>query len=143
MNDQSRSNGKQEEGLLRSLKSRHVQLIALGGIIGSSYFLGSGYIIDKDKPAAVFAYILGGAIVYMVMICFGELAVAIPKPGSFISYTNDLLSQMLALLDYMVTYVPSEMIAAGIIMHNFFSTNFTKRQKLNREENKYKLYSCL
>jgi AAT family amino acid transporter len=99
MNDQSRSNGKQEEGLLRSLKSRHVQLIALGGIIGSSYFLGSGYIIDKAKPAAVFAYILGGAIVYMVMICLGELAVAIPKSGSFISYANDLLSPTLALLD--------------------------------------------
>jgi AAT family amino acid transporter len=125
MSDLSSSPAKQEEGLLRSLKSRHVQLIALGGIIGSSYFLGSGYIISQTGPASFLAYIFGGIIVYMVMLCLGELAVAIPISGSFISYANDLLSPTLACgigwsyWTTWVTFFPSEMIAAGIIMHNF------------------------
>ncbi|MEG6584839.1 amino acid permease [Dendrosporobacter sp. 1207_IL3150] len=112
--------------LKRGLKSRHLQMIALGGIIGSGYFLGSGYIIGKAGPASVLAYLLGGLIVYAVMVCLGELAVARPVTGSFISYTRDYISPAWACgvgwCYWMtwVTYVPSEMIAAGIIMNGFF-----------------------
>jgi len=112
--------------LQRGLKSRHLQMIALGGIIGSGYFLGSGYVIGQAGPASVLAYLLGGLIVYAVMLCLGELAVARPIAGSFISYTRDYVSPAWACgvgwcywLTW-VTYVPSEMIAAGIIMNNFF-----------------------
>ncbi|WP_093796192.1 amino acid permease [Sporomusa acidovorans] len=101
-------------------------MIALGGIIGSGYFLGSGYVIGKAGPASVLAYLLGGLIVYAVMVCLGELAVARPIAGSFISYTRDYISPAWACgvgwcywLTW-VTYVPSEMIAAGIIMNGFF-----------------------
>jgi AAT family amino acid transporter len=45
-------------GLNRGLKNRHLQMIALGGIIGSGYFLGSGYIIGQAGPASVLAYAL-------------------------------------------------------------------------------------
>ena len=51
-----------EQQLNRGLKSRHLQMIALGGIIGSGYFLGSGYVIGKAGPASVLAYLLGGLI---------------------------------------------------------------------------------
>ena len=112
--------------LNRGLKSRHLQMIALGGIIGSGYFLGSGYVIGKAGPAAILAYLLGGLIVYAVMACLGELAVARPISGSFISYTRDYISPAWACgvgwcywLTW-VTYVPSEMIAGGIIMNDFF-----------------------
>jgi len=112
--------------LNRGLKSRHLQMIALGGIIGSGYFLGSGYVVGKAGPASVLAYLLGGLIVYAVMVCLGELAVARPIAGSFISYTRDYISPAWACgvgwcywLTW-VTYVPSEMIAAGIIMNGFF-----------------------
>ena len=114
--------------LQRGLKNRHLQMIALGGIIGSGYFLGSGYVIGKAGPASVLAYLLGGLIVYAVMVCLGELAVARPISGSFISYTRDYISPAWACgvgwcywLTW-VTYVPSEMIAAGIIMNGFFPT---------------------
>ncbi|NHM28707.1 amino acid permease [Desulfofundulus sp. TPOSR] len=116
----------EEQGLRRGLKPRHLQLIALGGIIGSCYFLGSGYVIDSAGPGAWLAYALGGAIIFMVMACLGELAVAIPVSGSFVSYAHDLISPTWACgvgwsyWSTWVTYVPSEMIAAGIIMHNFF-----------------------
>ncbi|HHW43781.1 MAG TPA: amino acid permease [Desulfotomaculum sp.] len=115
----------EEQGLRRGLKSRHLQLIALGGIIGSGYFLGSGYVIDTAGPGAWMAYVLGGAIIFMVMACLGELAVAIPVSGSFVSYANDLISPTWACgvgwsyWTTWVTYIPSEMIAAGIVMHNF------------------------
>ncbi|SHK58475.1 amino acid permease [Desulforamulus aeronauticus] len=113
-------------GLQRGLKSRHLQLIALGGIIGSGYFLGTGYVIDSAGPAATLAYLLGGLIVLCVMLCMGELAVAIPISGSFVTYANDFISPAWACgmgWSYWLTwvfYVPAEMIAAGIIMNNFF-----------------------
>lgn len=116
------------DGLQRGLKSRHLQLIALGGIIGSGYFLGTGYVIDSAGPAATLAYLLGGLIVLCVMLCMGELAVAIPISGSFVTYANDFISPAWACgvgWSYWLTwvfYVPAEMIAGGIIMNNFFPT---------------------
>lgn len=112
--------------LSRSLKSRHIQLIALGGIIGSGYFLGTGYVISTTGPAAFLSYLLGGLIVISVMCCLGELAVAMPVASSFVAYAKELISPAWACgvgwsywLTW-VTYVPSEMIAGGIIMNNYF-----------------------
>jgi len=113
------------EKVRRGLKPRHVNLIALGGIISSGYFLGTGYVLDKAGPAAIIAYILGGMIVLSVMMCLGELAVYRPICGSFISYARDYISPTWACgvgWSYWITwitYVPSEMIAAGIIMNKF------------------------
>ena len=117
---------EENQQLNRGLKSRHLQLIALGGIIGSGDFLGTGYVIEKAGPGAFLAYVLGGLIVLCVMYCLGELAVAVPISGSFVKYANDYISPSWACgvgWSYWVTwvsYVPSEMIAAGIIMNNFF-----------------------
>ncbi len=111
--------------LRRGLKARHMQLIALGGIIGSCYFLGTGAVVAETGPAAFLAYLLGGLIIYLVMVCLGELAVHIPISGSFIAYATDFISPAWACgmgWSYWLTwvfYVPSEMVAAGIIMHTF------------------------
>jgi AAT family amino acid transporter len=114
-----------EPKMNRELKNRHLQLISLGGIIGSGYFLGTGYVLEKAGPAAVLAYLLGGIIVLCVMLCMAELAVARPISGSFVTYANDEISPTWACgvgwaywLNW-VAYVPSEMIAAGIIMNKF------------------------
>ncbi|WP_231036147.1 amino acid permease [Pectinatus sottacetonis] len=114
-----------EPTMHRGLKARHLQLISLGGIIGSGYFLGTGYILEKAGPAAILAYLLGGLIVFCVMLCLAELAVAKPISGSFVNYANEFISPIWACgvgwaywLNW-IAYVPSEMIAAGIIMHNF------------------------
>ena len=48
-----------EKEMVRGLKNRHLQLIALGGIIGSGYFLGTGYVISKAGPAS-FSRIFSG-----------------------------------------------------------------------------------
>ena len=114
-----------ESKMNRGLKNRHLQLISLGGVIGSGYFLGTGYVLEQAGPAAILAYLLGGLIVLCVMLCLAELAVEKPISGSFVNYARDNISPTWACgvgwaywLTW-VSYVPSEMIAAGIIMENF------------------------
>lgn len=113
----------------RALKNRHVQLIALGGIIGSGYFLGTGEVVHLVGPSVFLAYVLGGLIVYLTMICMGELAVAIPISGSFINYTADFISPSLACgvgWSYWISwvaYIPAECVAGGIIMEHFTGVN--------------------
>lgn len=114
-----------ESKMNRGLKNRHLQLISLGGVIGSGYFLGTGYVLEKAGPAAVIAYLLGGLIVLCVMLCLAELAVEKPISGSFVTYAREHISPTWACgvgWSYWATwvaYVPSEMIAAGIIMNGF------------------------
>ena len=114
-----------ESKMNRGLKNRHLQLISLGGVIGSGYFLGTGYVLEKAGPAAILAYLLGGIIVLCVMLCLAELAVEKPVSGSFVTYAREHISPTWACgvgWSYWTTwvaYVPSEMIAAGIIMNNF------------------------
>lgn len=116
-------------GYRRALKTRHVQLIALGGIIGSGYFLGTGAMINQAGPSVFLAYILGGIIIYLTMLCMGELAVAIPVSGSFITYTKEFISPALACgvgWSYWaswVAYIPAECVAGGIIMEHFTGIN--------------------
>jgi len=112
--------------LRRDLKPRHLQLIAIGGIIGSGYFLGTGEVLSSIGPAAILAYAFGGLIVISVMFCLGELTAAMPVAGSFVTYSRHLISPAWASgvgwsywLTW-VTYVPAEMLAAGIIMESFF-----------------------
>lgn len=113
----------------RALKDRHVQLIALGGVIGSGYFLGTGAVIQQVGPSVFLAYILGGLIIYLTMLCMGELAVAIPIAGSFINYTADFISPSLACgvgWSYWISwvaYIPAECVAGGIIMQYFTGIN--------------------
>ncbi|HGE4875247.1 TPA: amino acid permease [Legionella pneumophila] len=114
-----------DSGYRRGLKDRHVQLIALGGIIGSGYFLGTGEVINLVGPSVFIAYLLGGLIIYLTMLCMGELAVAIPISGSFVTYTSDFISPTVACgvgWSYWITwvaYIPAEYVAGGIIMELF------------------------
>lgn len=78
-----------EQGLKREMKSRHLFMIALGGVIGAGFFNGSGYTISQAGPlGAVLAYMIGGFIMYLVMLCLGELTVAMPVSGSFQTYAT-------------------------------------------------------
>jgi len=111
--------------LQRGLKGRHISLIALGGIIGSSYFLGTGYLLEQVGPSAFIAYLLGGFISYLTLACLGELAVSSPAQGSFINSAAKYISPSWACgvgWSYWfnwVIFIPSECIAGGLIMHNF------------------------
>ncbi|KAA8647555.1 hypothetical protein EYZ11_007008 [Aspergillus tanneri] len=82
--------------LKRKLKSRHLQMIAIGGTIGTGLFIGSGTAIAKAGPVgALIAYLFVGSIVFSVMISLGEVATYIPIPGAFTSYAARLIDPSL------------------------------------------------
>ncbi len=65
--------------LKRGMESRHLQMISLGGVIGTGLFLSSGYTIQQAGPiGTILAYSIGALIVYLVMLTLGELSVAMP-----------------------------------------------------------------
>lgn len=76
----------------RSMQQRHLVMLSLGGVIGTGLFLSSGYTIQQAGPAgAVLAYLIGGLVVYLVMMCLGELAVHHPEPGAFSAHATRYL----------------------------------------------------
>lgn len=75
----------------RTLRQRHVRMIALGGIVGASLFVGSGAVIHTVGPASILSYALGGVLVILVMRMLGEMATASPTLGSFMEYARTSL----------------------------------------------------
>lgn len=81
----------EEEGLARGLKSRHLQMIALGSSIGTGLFLGSGASIQLAGPAVLLGFVLAGTIIFFIMRMLGEMAVAHPISGSFSAYAREFI----------------------------------------------------
>ena len=81
-------------GLRRTLKTRHMQMIALGGVIGAGLFVGSGVVIQATGPAAVLSFALTGALVVLVMRMLGEMAAAYPAVGGFYEYNRLALGEL-------------------------------------------------
>lgn len=75
--------------LQRRLKGRHLQMIAIGGSIGTGLFVGSGSVLAAGGPASVLiAYILIGCMLYCTVHALGEMAVLFPVAGSFAHYST-------------------------------------------------------
>jgi len=85
-------------GLRRSLQRRHMQMIALGGVIGAGLFVGSGVVIGSAGPAAVISFALTGTLVVLVMRMLGEMAVAYPAVGGFYEYNRLALGELAGFL---------------------------------------------
>jgi GABA permease len=87
-----------QAGLRRSLRRRHMQMIALGGVIGAGLFVGSGVVIAAAGPAAVLSFALTGTLVVLVMRMLGEMAVAYPAVGGFYEYNRLALGELAGFL---------------------------------------------
>ena len=70
--------------LTRGLKSRHVELIAIGGAIGVGLFLGSAKAIQNAGPGLILGYAIGGLVIFFIMRALGELLLYRPVAGSFV-----------------------------------------------------------
>ncbi|WP_309081521.1 amino acid permease [Zhihengliuella sp.] len=116
-----------ETGLQRSLGPRHLIMIAMGGVIGSGLFVSSGYTISQAGPlGAVIAYLIGAFVVYLVMSCLSELAVAYPVSGAFHVYATRSIGPGTGFATawlYWLTWavaLGSEFTAAGLLMQRWF-----------------------
>lgn len=78
-------------GLQRNLSNRHIQLIAIGGAIGTGLFMGSGRTIHLAGPSVLLVYAIIGAVLYLVMRCMGELLISNHRYGTFADFITDLL----------------------------------------------------
>jgi amino acid transporter, AAT family len=111
------------EGLTRSLKSRHIQLIALGGTIGVGLFLGSAGAIHKAGPGLLLSYAIGGIAIFFIMRALGELLTYRPVAGSFASYAEEFIGPFAGFVtgwSYWFMWVVTamaELTAIGIYVH--------------------------
>ncbi len=118
MNDNNQMN--------RSLKNRHIQMIALGGAIGTGLFYGSGATIKMAGPAVSLSYLIGGIIIFLIMRMLGEMSVEDPQSGSFAYFANKYWGPFpgfLAGWSYYITYgiaSMAELTAVGIYMNFWF-----------------------
>ncbi len=81
----------QPEQLRRNLNNRHVQLIAIGGAIGTGLFMGSGKTISLAGPSIIFVYMLIGFMLFFVMRAMGEILLSNLQYKSFSDFAADLL----------------------------------------------------
>ena len=81
----------EQQELKRDLKNRHVQLIAIGGTIGTGLFLGSGKAISLAGPSIILAYLIVGTALFFVMRALGELLLSKGGYSSFTEFATEYL----------------------------------------------------
>lgn len=94
--------------LHRGLKNRHIQLIAMGGAIGTGLFLGSAQVIQSAGPSIILGYAIGGLIAFLIMRQLGEMIVEEPVAGSFSHFANKYWGKFpgfLAGWNYWILYI--------------------------------------
>ncbi|WP_369789747.1 amino acid permease [Rouxiella sp. WC2420] len=111
----------QKDGQLkRGLKNRHIQLIALGGAIGTGLFLGIAQTIKMAGPSVLLGYAIAGIIAFFIMRQLGEMVVQEPVAGSFSHFANKYWGSLAGFMsgwNYWVLYVlvsMAELTAVGI-----------------------------
>ncbi|TPX51614.1 hypothetical protein SeLEV6574_g00174 [Synchytrium endobioticum] len=107
----------------RALQARHLQMIALGGTIGTGLFVASGSAIVSAGPAgALLSYVIVGMLVYGVVTALGEMATLFPISGSFNVYASRFVDKSLGFTmgwNYWASWavtIPAELSAGGIVM---------------------------
>lgn len=71
------------------MKSRHLNMIAIGGSIGAGFFVGSGQAFTRGGPASVLiCFLIIGVMIFNVVYALGELAVMFPVSGGFYTYSS-------------------------------------------------------
>ncbi|MCO8041872.1 amino acid permease [Acinetobacter bohemicus] len=91
MSEKYSHSSSQEGELQRSLSNRHLQLIAIGGAIGTGLFMGSGKTISLAGPSILVIYMIIGFMVFLVMRALGELLLSNLRYKSFIDFATDLI----------------------------------------------------
>ena len=113
--------------LKRGLKNRHIQLIALGGAIGTGLFLGSAGVLKSAGPSMILGYAICGFIAFMIMRQLGEMIVEEPVAGSFSHFAHKYWGGFAGFLsgwNCWILYIlvgMSELTAVGKYVHYWWS----------------------
>ncbi|PIT09606.1 amino acid permease [Snodgrassella communis] len=112
--------------LKNGLKTRHLAMISIAGVIGGGLFIGSGPVIYHAGPAAILAYGAGGILVMLIMRMLGEMAIAHPDSGSFSTYADIAIGRWAGFsIGWLYWYFWAllmgwEAYVAGQILNNWF-----------------------
>ncbi|OOI57222.1 GABA permease [Escherichia coli] len=107
------------------LKSRHVTMLSIAGVIGASLFVGSSVAIAEAGPAVLLAYLFAGLLVVMIMRMLAEMAVAPPDTGSFSTYADKAIGRWAGYTIgwlywwFWVLVIPLEANIAAMILHSW------------------------
>jgi len=117
--------------LRKSLKNRHIQLIALGGAIGTGLFYGSSESIALAGPSILLAYLIGGLIIFLIVRALSEMAVEDPKAGAFSYYATRYWSKRAGFIsgwNYWFNYVLVAMVELAVVgsFVNYWFPNIPK-----------------
>ncbi|MER7763200.1 amino acid permease [Streptomyces sp. NPDC097619] len=82
-----------DEGYSKDLKSRHINMIAIGGAIGTGLFLGAGGRLAGAGPSLALAYAVCGVFAFFVVRALGELVLYRPSSGAFVSYAREFMGE--------------------------------------------------
>ncbi|WP_269713271.1 amino acid permease [Caulobacter sp. NIBR2454] len=113
----------------RTLKTRHIQFIAIGGAIGAGLFLGSGQAIAQAGPSVLLAYAMAGLAVFLMARALGELTLNRPSVPAFTSHVDDLVGHWAGFISgwsYWLIWVLvgiAEITAAGVFV-KFWAPDF-------------------
>lgn len=119
---------KEKKGFERSLSNAHIQLIALGGTIGTGLFLGVGDSIQRSGTSVIFTYIIVGAVLFLFMRALGELIISDLNKHSYMDFVEKYLGKRTSLITgylYWITYLTlamTEIIALGMYFRFWFPT---------------------
>ncbi len=86
----------EQSGYRTALKARHLQMIALGGAIGTGLFMGAGGRLNAAGPLLAVSYLVCGVFAFFILRALGELVIHRPSSGSFISYAREFFGERLA-----------------------------------------------
>lgn len=116
----------EDAGYQHSLKNRQIQMIAMGGAIGTGLFLGAGSRLHQAGPSLAIVYAVSGLFAFFVVRAMGELVMHRPTSGSFVSYSRELLGEKSAYFAgwmYFLNWATSgigDVTAAAIYVKFFF-----------------------
>ncbi len=100
--------------------------MALGNLIGSGIFLGSGNVIALAGPAAVLAYVIGGLIMMYEVMCITEMSIVNPAPGAFRVHSSEIFGPWIGFVNGWMFWcsgvlgMASEVVAAAIFTSLWF-----------------------
>ncbi|GBQ65481.1 L-asparagine permease [Ameyamaea chiangmaiensis NBRC 103196] len=94
-----------EEGYHKGLGNRQIQMIAIGGAIGTGLFLGAGSRLQSGGPSLAIVYMVCGVFAFLILRALGELVMYRPTSGSFVSYAQEFLGPKAAYVAGWMSFV--------------------------------------